>query len=234
VKVRHLGCAFLSESPPHPGCNFLSSYLCAHLINDVDATPALTTTHYPLHHGSSTSRGSPFYRRRRRGLSSLCWIRSPTLDVLRDFDLVEERHTISIHPYLTKPASLFVNPQTTYAATQAPNTMAVPMSRVITSAYPVTSSIMTTPLVGSIYKVLTPLRLFATPTSDTTAAPPKTVAPSTTTKSGLITQMRGLTVRVFPLHLRHLHTSRTYSTAGSLLHQASIQPIQKCWHQITF
>jgi hypothetical protein len=131
-------------------------------------------------------------------------MRQQLAEVLNTDDAAQDSRAQSIisapssrHEDLTKPAPFFVNPQATYAATQAPftqapATMAVPTSSVITSAYPVTSSAITTPLVGSINKVLTPTRLFAAPTSaTTTAAQPKTVTPPTTPKSGLFTQMHG-------------------------------------------
>ena len=126
-------------------------------------------------------------------------MRQQLAEVLNTDDAAQDSRAQSIisapssrHEDLTKPAPLFVNPQATLAATQAPATMAVPTSSVITSTYPVTSSAITTPLVGSINKVLTPTRLFAAPTSaTTTAAQPKTVTPPTTPKSGLFTQMHG-------------------------------------------
>ena len=89
VKVRHLGCVFLLESPPHPGCVFLSSYL-------------VCSTHHRLSHNSLAEFIASWHKhklrlslpsKKKKRLSSPNWIRSPTLDVSRDFDPAEERYT---------------------------------------------------------------------------------------------------------------------------------------------
>lgn len=115
-EIRHLGCVFLSESPPIlvasfslssfgkstiVGCVFLSSYLRVRFINDVDATPALTTTHHRLSHNSLAEFIASWHKhkprlslpsKKKKRLSSPNWIRSPTLCVLRDSEPAEERY----------------------------------------------------------------------------------------------------------------------------------------------